>query len=213
MNYKVYSLCVLRKSCLDFSPHATIFVFWPSLSVKVLFTALTKLEWIPPHSPRSDDITTTKLLGLAFSASLGVISTFSYKAAKNIHELGWGKIIESTVAESYFNPWVKSVSKVLAQSKIGNETFTPEKKNEITTSIGICRRKRFTSIPILALTVYDDQYIGILDSQTLEFLNHQNNSIKKSSCPLSQNCNVQFLKLPNLSNQFLFPSRLEKAFV
>ena len=126
---KVYSLCVLRKSCLDFSPHATIFVFWPSLSVKALFTALTKLEWIPPHSPRSDDITTTKLLGLAFSASLGVISTFSYKAAKHIHELGWGKIIVSTEAESYFNPWSKSVSKVLAQSKIGNKTFTSEKKN------------------------------------------------------------------------------------
>ena len=79
-----YLPCVLWKSCLDFSPHATILTFSPSLSAKAAFTALTKLEWIPPHNPRSDERTTIKLSGFVLSASLGLISTFSYKAKENM---------------------------------------------------------------------------------------------------------------------------------
>lgn len=73
---------VLRNSCLALSPQETIFTLSASFSAKVALTAFTKLEWIPPQSPRSEDITTIKLLGLVLSASLGVISTFSYKAGK-----------------------------------------------------------------------------------------------------------------------------------
>ena len=74
--------CVLRNSCLALSPQETIFTLSAPFSAKVALTAFTKLEWIPPQSPRSDDITTIKLFGLVLSASLGVISTFSYKAGK-----------------------------------------------------------------------------------------------------------------------------------
>jgi len=42
------------------------------------------LEWIPPHNPRSDERTTIKLSGFVLSASLGLISTFSYKAKENM---------------------------------------------------------------------------------------------------------------------------------
>ena len=73
---------VLRNSCLALSPQETIFTLSAPFSAMVALTAFTKLEWIPPQSPRSDDITTIKLLGLVLSASLGVISTFSYKAGK-----------------------------------------------------------------------------------------------------------------------------------